>query len=146
MIPLRYIWRSLGRRKLRTVMTIMGVALVVAIYAAMSAVAQTMVETFKSTGTPEEVVAIQAGALTADFSRVNRDSLTFVQTLDGVASAGERSEASRSERPTFSVRSASSGGAGRGPDAGSPSVASQCSSTGSTSVARWSSKENAGPS
>lgn len=90
MIPLRYVWRSLGRRKLRTFMTILGVASVVAVYAAMSAVAQTMVETFRTTGTVEEVVAVQAGALTADFSRVNRDSLAYVQTLDGVASQDER--------------------------------------------------------
>ncbi len=32
MIPLRYVLRSLGQRKLRTIMTVLGVALVVAVY------------------------------------------------------------------------------------------------------------------
>ena len=74
MVPLRYILRSLGRRKLRTAMTILGVALVVAIYAAMSAVASTMVRSFRTTGSPEEVVLAQAGALTVDFSNVDRET------------------------------------------------------------------------
>lgn len=90
MVPLNYIFRSLGRRKLRTAMTIIGVALVVAIYASMSAVASTMVRSFRSTGAPDEVVAIQAGALSIDFSHVNRGSLGYIQTLDGVALQGER--------------------------------------------------------
>lgn len=90
MVPLRYILRSLGRRKLRTLMTVVGVALVVAIYAAMSAVAQTMVRSFRTTGTPDEVVVVQAGSLTLDFSHVPRTSLSWVQTLDGVAGRDER--------------------------------------------------------
>lgn len=90
MVPLKYIIRSLGRRKLRTLMTIVGVALVVAIYAAMSAVATTMLRSFQSTGSPDEVVVVQAGALALDFSHVNRGTLGYVQTLDGVALQGER--------------------------------------------------------
>jgi len=90
MVPLQYILRSLGRRKLRTVMTILGVALVVAIYAAMSAVADTMIRSFRSTGAPDEVVLIQAGALSVDFSTVQRETLTWVQTQGGVATSGER--------------------------------------------------------
>lgn len=90
MVPLRYILRSLGRRWLRTVMTVAGVALVVAIYAVMSAVAHTMVRSFRSTGAPAEVVVVQAGALSVDFSHIGRGSLSYVQTLDGVASLDDR--------------------------------------------------------
>lgn len=90
MVPLKYIVKSLGRRKLRTAMTIVGIALVVAIYAAMSAVATTMVRSFRSTGSPDEVVVIQAGALSLDFSHVDRGSLGYVQTLDDVALHGDR--------------------------------------------------------
>lgn len=85
MVPLSYIFRSLGRRKLRTVMTIAGVAFVVALYASMSAVADTMVRSFKTTGAPDEVVIVQAGAMVVDFSHIDRSTLSFVQTLDGVA-------------------------------------------------------------
>jgi hypothetical protein len=36
-------------------MTVLGVALVVAVYSAMSSVVETMVQRFKSTGSPDEV-------------------------------------------------------------------------------------------
>ena len=90
MIPLRYILRSLGRRKLRTSMTVLGIALVVAVYSAMSSVVETMVQRFKSTGSPDEIVIVQGGAMTIDFSRIDRGSLTYVQTLDGLACDGDR--------------------------------------------------------
>jgi ABC-type antimicrobial peptide transport system permease subunit len=85
-VPLRYILRNIGRRRLRTALTTAGIAMVVALYFVMSSVAQTMVESFRSTGLPDEVVIVQAGALTVDFSNIDRSSLTFVQTLQGVAS------------------------------------------------------------
>lgn len=90
MVPLRYVTRSLARRKLRTAMTVLGVALVVSIYAAMSAVAETMIRSFRRTGAEDEVVVVQAGAITVDFSNVARESLGYVQTLDGVATEGDR--------------------------------------------------------
>ena len=90
MIPLRYILRSLGRRKLRTSMTVLGIALVVAVYSAISSVVETMVQRFKSTGSPDEIVIVQGGAMTIDFSRIDRGSLTYVQTLDGLAWDGDR--------------------------------------------------------
>jgi len=89
-IPLRYVLRSLGRRKLRTIMTVLGIALVVAVYSALSSVVETMVRRFKSTGSPDEVVIVQGGAMTIDFSRIGRGSLTYIQTLDGLAWEGDR--------------------------------------------------------
>ena len=85
MVPLRYILRSLGRRKLRATMTILGVALAVAIYAVMNSVADTMVSSFRSTGLAEEVVITQAGTINVEFSNIDRTTLTYVQTLMGVA-------------------------------------------------------------
>jgi putative ABC transport system permease protein len=90
MVPLRYILRSLGQRKSRTIMTVVGVALAVAIYAVMSSVGSTMVRSFRTTGTPTEVVLAQTGALTLEFSTIPRGSLSYVQTLDGVATARGR--------------------------------------------------------
>ncbi len=88
MVPWHYILRNLGRRKLRTGMTVGGIALVVAIYAAMSSVADGMVGSFRSTGAPDEMVITQAGALNVDVSNIDRAALTYVQTLDGVALDG----------------------------------------------------------
>ncbi len=88
MVPLKYIFRSLGERKSRTIMTVVGVALAVTIYAVMSSVAATMVESFRSTGTPSEVVVAQTGALTLEFSNIERGSHSYIQTLQGVANTG----------------------------------------------------------
>ncbi len=88
MVPFRYTLRSLGRRKWRTAMTVGGVALVIALYATMSSVGQTMIEAFRATGAPDEVVVVQAGAMTVDFSKVGRDTLPYLETLDGIAHAG----------------------------------------------------------
>jgi ABC-type antimicrobial peptide transport system permease subunit len=82
--------RSLARRKLRTIMTVLGVALVVAVYSAMSSVVETMIQRFKTTGALDEVVIVQSGAMTIDFSQIDRGSLTYVQTLDGLARDGDR--------------------------------------------------------
>ena len=71
-------------------MTLLGVALVVALYAAMSTVSDAMVGSFRSTGEPDEVVITQAGAITIDFSDVQRNTLGFVQTQKGVARQGDR--------------------------------------------------------
>jgi putative ABC transport system permease protein len=90
MVPLRYTFRSLGRRKTRTGMTVLGVAFAVAIYSVMSAVGSTMVRSFRTTGAPDELVIAQTGALTTEFSNVPRGSLAYVQTLDGVATSNGR--------------------------------------------------------
>jgi putative ABC transport system permease protein len=90
MVPLRYTLRSLGQRKARTGMTILGVVLAVAIYAVMSSVGSTMVRSFRTTGAPNEVVITQTGALTTEFSNVSRGSLSYVQTLDGIAARDGR--------------------------------------------------------
>lgn len=88
MIPIEYILRNIRRRELRALMTVAGVALVVSVYTVMSAVATTMVSGFRQTGAPDEVVILQAGALTADFSNVSRSAMVYTETLDGVASEG----------------------------------------------------------
>ncbi|MEM8885546.1 MAG: FtsX-like permease family protein [Planctomycetota bacterium] len=86
MIPLDYIVRNIRRRSRRALMTVVGVALVIGIYTVMSAVATTMVSGFRQTGTDDEVIVLQAGALTADFSSVARSAQVYVETREGVAS------------------------------------------------------------
>jgi ABC-type lipoprotein release transport system permease subunit len=90
MVPLRYTVRSVGQRKIRTAMTVVGVACAVAIYAVMSSVGSAMVRSFRTTGAPDELVLAQTGALTTEFSNVPRGSLAYVQTLDGVAARNGR--------------------------------------------------------
>lgn len=69
-------------------MTVFGIALVIGIFTAMSAIGETMVKSFQLTGEPEAVVITQAGAMTVDFSNVRRESSGYIQTLDGVVVQG----------------------------------------------------------
>ena len=72
MLPLAYVLRNVRRRRLRTGLTIAGIALVVAVYFLMGSVAETMVKSFRSTGGPEELVIVQAGAMLVDYSNIDR--------------------------------------------------------------------------
>ena len=86
MIPFKYILGGLQRRKLRTVMTVIGIAMVIAIYAVMNAISAVMVSGFQATGAPDEVVVQQAGAMMAEFSNIDREAVAYVRTLPGVLS------------------------------------------------------------
>ena len=84
MIPMKYVTKGLVRRKGRTILTVASVASVIAVFAAMNAVTQAMVNSFKSTGLPDEIVIMERGAMTVDLSRIQRGTLSYVQTLPGV--------------------------------------------------------------
>ena len=88
MIPASYIVRNLARRRLRTTLTTLGIAIVIAVYFVMSSVAETMVQSFRSTGADDELVVVQAGAMIVDFSTIDRASLTYLQTREGLAESG----------------------------------------------------------
>ncbi|MEM7481804.1 MAG: ABC transporter permease [Acidobacteriota bacterium] len=88
MIPIEYILRSIRRREVRALMTVAGVALAIGIHTVMGAVTTTMVSGFRQTGAADEIVVLQAGALTADFSNVSRSAMVYTETLDGVAAEG----------------------------------------------------------
>jgi len=43
-----------------------------------------MVDSFKSTGLPDEIVVTERGAMIVDLSRIQRETLSYIQTLGGV--------------------------------------------------------------
>jgi putative ABC transport system permease protein len=94
MLPLRYFTRNLMRRKLRAAATVAGVAIAIGLYSAMSAVGSSMVSAFVSTGAADEVVISQAGSLNVEFSEIDRNTLTWVQTLEGVVQVAGRVQVS----------------------------------------------------
>lgn len=69
-------------------MTVTGISVAIAIYSIMGAVAETMVKRFQATGLEDEVVIVEGGAISVDFSNIARTSLAYVQTLQGVAQDG----------------------------------------------------------
>ena len=84
MIPMKYIAKNLIRRKGRTILTVAAVASIIAVFAAMNAVTQKMVNSFKSTGLSEEIVIMERGVMTVDLSRIQRETLSYVQSLPQV--------------------------------------------------------------
>ncbi len=84
-VPVAYNVRSLFVRKTRTLLTVLGIGAVVAVYIVMTAVSARMKTMFATTGAPDEVIVMQAGALNPEFSQVGRGELTFLASQEQVA-------------------------------------------------------------
>lgn len=90
MIPIRYNLRSITVRRVGTAMTILGVALTVAVFVSILAMIQGLRNTYVETGEPLNLIAIRKGSLSEVNSFFNRDIKGIVDTMDGVESvAGE---------------------------------------------------------
>ena len=85
MFLLRYVIRNIVRRRRQAFVTVFGVAVAIGLYVAIGSVGAAMVHGFNTTGEPQDVVLVQAGSISTDFSRIQRASLSYLQTCDGVA-------------------------------------------------------------
>ena len=88
-IPFSYIFRNLWTRKLTTILTAGGMALVVFVFAAVLMLDAGLRKTLVSTGSYENAVLLRPAAQTEIQSAVYRDQASLVETLPEVA----RSEA-----------------------------------------------------
>jgi ABC-type antimicrobial peptide transport system permease subunit len=90
-IPLSYVFRNLWTRKLTTLLTAGGMALVVFVFAAVLMLDAGLKKTLVSTGSPENAILLRQSAQTEIQSSITRDQASLVQTLPGVArdQAGE---------------------------------------------------------
>jgi putative ABC transport system permease protein len=84
MIPIRYNLRSIVVRKVGTAMTVLGVALTVAVFVSILAMVQGLQNTLVETGDPLNLVVIRKGSLSEVNSFFNRDIKGIVETIDGV--------------------------------------------------------------
>ncbi|MGH6634589.1 MAG: ABC transporter permease, partial [Gammaproteobacteria bacterium] len=84
-IPLSYALRSVLARKLTTVLTASGMALVVFVFAAVLMLAQGLKDTLVQTGSPDNVMVIRRGAETEVQSEVQRDQAAVIASLPQVA-------------------------------------------------------------
>jgi putative ABC transport system permease protein len=91
-VPLSYIARNLTARKLTTLLTAGGMALVVYVFATVLMLAAGLRETLVATGQPDNIVVIRRGSQTEVQSGVDRPSAAIVETLPDIATgaAGER--------------------------------------------------------
>ncbi len=87
-IPLKYNVRSLLQRKSRTVLTVSGIAAVIAVFVAMVGFGRGMAASFDRTGSPDNLVVVQKGAFNQSLSLVPRMSRDVVQYLPHVKKTG----------------------------------------------------------
>jgi putative ABC transport system permease protein len=84
-LPLSYSVRNLWTRKLTTVLTASGMALVVFVFAAILMLAQGLQKTLVATGSYDNVVVIRKGAGAEVQSFVTREQAAIVETEPGIA-------------------------------------------------------------
>jgi putative ABC transport system permease protein len=88
-IPLRYNLGSLWVRRTSTLMTVLGIGFTVSIVVIMMSLVQGLEATFVDTGQDNQLVVIRQGSQNEVNSYFNRDLLTVVKFLPGVARSGE---------------------------------------------------------
>src|SRR2546430_4228131 len=89
-IPIRYNLRSLIVRRVGTVMTVLGVALTVAVFVSVLAIVKGLEGTFVDSGEPLNLIMIRQSSQAETNSFFDRDIKPIVETTEGVtAVAGE---------------------------------------------------------
>lgn len=84
-IPLAYNVRNLRVRAFSSLMTALGIGLVVAVFIGVMALARGLEEAFVDTGVPLNLVVLRQGSQVETSSVVTRDSLQVIRYLPGVA-------------------------------------------------------------
>src|SRR3990170_4545645 len=84
-IPLSYSYRNLWTRKLTTVLTMMGVALVVFVFAAVLMLASGLRRTLVSTGEADNFVVLRKAATSDVLSILDRDSAKLIESFPEVS-------------------------------------------------------------
>ena len=84
-IPLKYNLRNLVVRRVSTLMTVGTIALVVAVFVALFALANGLNSALVATGAPENVIIIRPGSQTEMQSGMSKEAFQIIQTLPGIA-------------------------------------------------------------
>jgi ABC-type antimicrobial peptide transport system permease subunit len=85
-IPISYNFRNLWTRRLTTVLTLSGMALVVFVFASILMLAEGLRKTLVETGSHDNVVFLRKGAATEVVSGVSREQASILETLPEIAS------------------------------------------------------------
>ncbi|HEY9101788.1 ABC transporter permease [Chitinimonas sp.] len=88
-LPLHYIWRNLLTRRLTTLLTAGGMALVVFVFATVLMLDAGLQQTLAATGLPQNVVAIRKGSQTEVQSGVSRQDAAIMESDPAVALDGQ---------------------------------------------------------
>lgn len=88
-IPLKYNVRSLLQRRSRTVLTVLGIAAVIAVFVAMAAFGRGMSASFARTGSPDNLIVLQKGAFSHSLSALPKSSGDVVRYVDHLKKRGD---------------------------------------------------------
>ena len=84
-IPFSYSFRNLWTRRLTTVLTASGMALVVFVFASILMLSEGLRKTLVDTGSPDNVVVIRKGSASEVQSGIERQQASIVETEPEVA-------------------------------------------------------------
>jgi putative ABC transport system permease protein len=85
-IPLKYILRSSSSRRLTTVITILGIALVVFVFTAVLMMANGVEKTLRSTGSDDNLIVARKVVMSEIMSILDRDAAGIISNMPQVAS------------------------------------------------------------
>jgi putative ABC transport system permease protein len=85
-IPLKYIVRSSSSRRLTTVITMLGIALVVFVFSAVLMMANGVQKTLRSTGSDDNIIVARKAAASEIMSIIDREDAAVITSLPQVAS------------------------------------------------------------
>jgi ABC-type antimicrobial peptide transport system permease subunit len=88
-IPLKYILRSSSSRRLTTLITILGIALVVFVFTAVLMMANGVRQTLKSTGSDDNVTVVRKAAASEIMSIIDRETAGIVTNMPQVARSAD---------------------------------------------------------
>lgn len=89
MIPLSYTWRNLWSHKVTTLLTLVGIMLVVFVFAAVLMLSDGLRQTLVATGSDNNVIVIRESSQTEVQSIINRDQADIVSTMPEIATAAD---------------------------------------------------------
>jgi ABC-type lipoprotein release transport system permease subunit len=88
-VPLSYSIRNLWKRRLTTVLTVSGMALVVFVFAAVLMMAAGLQKTLVDTGSADNVVVVRKGSTSEVMSGIERNQASIVEMLPQVAMSAD---------------------------------------------------------
>lgn len=84
-IPFAYTWRSLWARRLTTVLTLTGIALVSFVFASVLMLSRGVENTLIETGSPDNAIVLRKAANSELVSQIERDNANIIRTMPEVA-------------------------------------------------------------
>ncbi|HLF85571.1 MAG TPA: ABC transporter permease, partial [Nitrospiria bacterium] len=84
-IPLSYSIRNILTRRLTTILTTGGIALVIFVFAAVLMLAFGLEKTLIATGSENNAIILRQGAQSESMSMIDRSSVNVIKNLQGVA-------------------------------------------------------------